>query len=324
MAVPRRYLLVWMGPQFTYGCRLAIDSIAQADPYASIEVHVLGDAPRSGHFARLQLLAQVAIRTVDLDELFEPLPDGRALRSLFDAIPADAASARSNLLRYALLFERGGVYVDFDVLVRSPLPHLAGGRDFIGSERVWSCDQARVEGRWTLGMLPATVGWAAARGVERIDCKVFAGAAGLARRLERVASLWSTVQANNAVIGASPRSAFIGRVLDRALDADPTVRYALGPTLVSQVATEAPDTVAVLPEHVLYCVPPGASYRFFEDRRLVLPDDAALIHYVSSNHRSLLAGVVENDERFSRSEVFWRLAAGVERRRAFGALSVAA
>jgi Glycosyltransferase sugar-binding region containing DXD motif len=99
-------------------------------------------------------------------------------------VPANAYSARSNLLRYALLYERGGVYVDFDVLVRKPLADLGGGRAFVGSEQVWAFDQARVEGKWRASMLPATVGWALAWALRRADCKMNGGRAHLARRLQ--------------------------------------------------------------------------------------------------------------------------------------------
>ena len=124
MSIPRRYVLVWMGQLFPYACRLAVESIALADEGAVIEIYVYGDGPLGEHLAALQHLDAVDLRVTDVAHTFEPLSDGLALRILFDAIPAHAVSARSNLLRYALLYERGGVYVDFDVLVVRPLPDL--------------------------------------------------------------------------------------------------------------------------------------------------------------------------------------------------------
>ena len=46
--------------------------------------------------------------------------------------------------------------------------------------------------------------------------------------------------------------------------------------------------------------------------RIRLRDETALIHYVNSNHRELLASIEPGDERLAeRSEVFWRLARDV-------------
>jgi Glycosyltransferase sugar-binding region containing DXD motif len=316
VTVPRRYLLVWMGPSFPYVGRLAVESIVQSDPDAEVEIHVHGELPLSSDLARLRGLDAVSLRHVDLDTVFAPFPRGAALRLLFDAVPANAHAARSNLLRYALLYESGGVYVDFDVLVRKPLADLGGGRAFVGAEQVWAHDQAREEGRWTASMVPATAGWALAWALRRGDCKLNGGRAQLARRLQVLNPLWSRLQPNNAVIGAPPESHFIMLLLDYALEVDPTVRYALGPALVSKVIADHPRSAVVLPQRVLYPVPPGESFRFFEDRTLTIAKETALIHYVASNHRELLAGIVEGDERFAgRSEVFWALGAEVERRR---------
>jgi hypothetical protein len=207
-----------------------------------------------------------------------------------------------------LLWHRGGVYVDFDIIARRPLADLANGHAFVGTERVWSHDQARVENRWNLSMLPGTIGWALGWAVRRLDSRFCGGALRTGDRLRVVDPLWSTFQVNNAVIGAPPRSEFIALVLAGALEVDPTVRYALGPSLVSSVVEQHPRSVRVLREQLLYPVPPGESYRFFEDRRLVLRDETALIHYVSSNHGALLSGLEPGDSRIaSRPEVFWQL-----------------
>jgi len=306
MPVPRRYLLVWMGKGFSYCCRLAVESITVADPGASIEVHLLGDRPDTIHFDLVDAMPEVSVVPIVLDELFAEHPH---LRAVYDGIPADAHSARSNLLRYLLLWQRGGVYVDFDVILRKPLADLAKGRDFVGLERVWMHDQARVEGRWSLSMLPGTIGFGLTWFARRVDAKWFGGALRLGDRLRVLDPLWSTFQPNNAVIGAAARSPFIGHLLEGATAVDPTVQYALGPNLVASVAREHPKSVHVLREVELYPVPPADTFRYFEDRHLRLRDETALIHYVNSNHRRLLAGIEPGDDRLAeRSELFWRLA----------------
>ncbi|MCE9622991.1 MAG: hypothetical protein K8R99_11660 [Actinomycetia bacterium] len=316
MSVPRRYLTVWSGLSFPYAARLTIDSILLADPTAQVEIHVLGEHPMSSHFADLTDLAdhRISVHDIDLDELFGSLRliSGTDCRAVFNAIPEHALSARSNILRYALLYRRGGVYVDFDVLVLRPLHDLANGGAFLGAERVWAYDEARVEGRWKLRMTAGTVGWALSWFAKRLDSKWFGGALKLTKRLRRLDTLWTRQQPNNAIIGAPAHSPFIIEVLRQCALADPTVRYALGPTLVSAVARQHPHLVRVLPEATLYPVAPGESYRFFEDRHLQLSDETVAIHYVNSNHRKLLHELQPDDARLeTRSELFWTLARSV-------------
>lgn len=306
--------MVWIGTSFPYPCRLAVESILLADPQATVIVVVLDEAPRSKNFDTISRSSRVEVIRTTADEIFRDVPHGAALRSMYDEIPPLAHSARSNLLRYALLWHEGGVYVDFDVIVQRPLPDLAGGSAFVGEERVWRHDNARVAGSWGPAMIPGTVAWAVSWAAVQADCRLLGGRARMSSALAPLGRFWATFQPNNAVIGVPPRSEFIRRVLERALTVDPTVRFALGPTLVAGIVDDHPETVEVLPPDVLYAVPPGESIRFFEDTTLELPPESALIHYVGSNHRHVLPGVRRGDVRFeTRPEPFWRLARQVER-----------
>ena len=89
-------------------------------------------------------------------------------------------------------------------------------------------------------------------------------------------------------MGAVATSPFIRELLLACLDADFTVRYATGPTLVTQVAANFPHLVSVLPVNYFYSVAPGESFRFFADQTLTLPSEAYLIHYAASNHKKLI------------------------------------
>lgn len=311
MALPRRYLLVWIGDGFDYPARLTVDSVLQADPEAEVEIHLVGPRPSSVHFtAMIDSDPRVSLHHVDVDRLFAPYS---RCRDVFESIPRTSPAALSNLVRYALLHRRGGIYIDFDVLLRRGIHDIAGGRSFIGVERVWAHDRPRLEGRWTWRMLPGTTGWALAWAARRADSRVLHGRARLGDRLRLVDPLWSELQPNNAVIGADAGCAFIEHVLEAAVSVDPTVRYALGPSLVAAVAAAHPRSVHLLREAIFYPVPPGESYRFFEDRTLRLRPETALIHYVNSNHRALMRTITPGDVRVAtRPEVFWQLARTLE------------
>jgi hypothetical protein len=311
-----------MGPAFPYSARAAVDSLVSSDPGAAVEIHLLGPAPRGEHFATLEdrrCYPSVSIHPIDLDTVFEGIDviDPARLRAVLDRIPARAYAARSNLLRYALLFHRGGVYVDFDVLARRPLHDLAGGGAFVGAERVWSHDRSRVEGRWRPSMAVGTIGWSVCWLLKWIDSRCFAGRFRVAHGLGLLDPFWTTLQVNNAVIGAPPGSPFVLELLRSCLLVDPAVRYALGPSLVSDVVHAHPHLVRVLPEPVLYAVPPGESHRLLHDRHLRLEDRAALIHWVQSNHRRFAEQLQPDDPRTTHPEgAFWSWLGAVERQRA--------
>ena len=123
---------------------------------------------------------------------------------------------------------------------------------------------------------------------------------------------WSGPNLNNAVLGAEPRSAWIRRLLVAALGASPTLRFALGPTLVSQAWKADQSEVERLPSTAFYFEPPTYSFRFFEGLPNPLPEGALLVHYVNSNHRKQLEKLsLEVIAARREGPLFYRLAGAV-------------
>lgn len=315
--IPRRIVFVWMGRQFPFFCRLAVESALQANPDATVEIHLHGPCPGSVDFAAVSAYPRVEIHDIDdLAHLFGDLdePASRYLE-LFERIPESAASARSNLLRYGILHRRGGVYVDFDVLFLRGLDDLLGHPAFIGQERVWKDGKAREAGECSLAMGLSGAAWLTSFVLRRVDAHALGGRRlleGPARAVERA---WATYNQNNAVIGSEPGGRFIRRVLHAALDQSPTVRFALGPTLVTRVVADDDSDVYCCPEQTLYPVPPSCSFQFFHGAPPAVSDDTVLIHYVASNHKRLLADLDVGAVRASTERgLFYQLARDVVRR----------
>jgi hypothetical protein len=314
MLIPNRFIFVWTGRKFPYFCRVAIESALLADPDAVVEIHLFGEKPTDAfHFRHVAGYERVEIHDVDFAEVFDgldrPVTD---YVELLARIPPTAYSARSNLVRYGVLHARGGIYVDFDVVLIRDLGHLRRHPAFIGTELVWRADEARVEGRLEAWMLAPALAYVWTYALRRADTRLLGGRGLLEPLAAPLDPIWSARNLNNAVIGARPGSGFIRRVLARAHEADPRVRYALGPTLVSR-AVRADDTdVVVLPPDVFYMQPPSYSFRYFEGRPVDVPDRAVLIHYVSSNHGDRLAALDERELRRRRGgPLFYRLGAEV-------------
>lgn len=315
--IPDRLLFVWSGPSLPYYARLAIESALLAEPDCSVEVHLVDRDTEGRHLDRVARYRRVSIHHVDVDELLatvDPCPG--SLGALYRRIPTGRASARANLIRYALLHRRGGVYLDTDTLVLRTMAPLRAGPDFVGAERVWQVDGPRLEGAREPWMILPTLAFAAAYAARR--------AAALARRpanpcepLGAAHRLWSRLQPNNAVIGARPESRMTEALLRAAISADPATRYSLGPTLVDDVVSRSSVDVVVLPPDAFYCVPPSHSFRFFHGPPFAPPAASYLVHVVHSNHRRELGRLSpELLERRRRGPTYYRLASDVAGRAA--------
>lgn len=287
--IPARLIFLWTGQRFPWHARLAVESALLACPNADVELHTFGPSPEQApHFRHLLGYARVSHHRIDLDTVFDGIgATVEQWQTLFRAIPSQAHSARSNLLRYAVLYHRGGVYLDFDVLLVRDFGALWNWEAFVGQEQVWVVDEHRVAGRLAPWMVAPTVAYVAAWLGRRADAWL-GGYDRLGRVLRPLDARWAVPNLNNAVLGAVPRAPWIRRVLEAALQADPTIRYDLGPTLVTRVWRQDPTGVKVLPPNFFYCEPPSYSFRFFESRPWELPAETVLLHYVSSNHSAQL------------------------------------
>lgn len=299
---------VWTGRCFPYHCRLAVESAIVAMPDSSVRLHVIGEFPDTDDFRAVAAQQRVVVERCEMDDVLDDLPVGR--RTYLDVlrrIPPAAASAISNLVRLAVLYRHGGIYLDTDVIVIRGLhdPDLRGA--FVGVEQVWALNRRRIERGISPTVAVCSIPWAARKALTRLDSKVAHGHWRYADRLG-ASSAASRLQVNNAVIGAPAGSPFIELALRRAVGVDPCRRFALGPHLLDDVANEAPRSVHLVPPSRFYAIPPGQSHRCFDDRHVELPVDAQVIHYVQSNHRALLAELAEDDSRFTPDGApFWRL-----------------
>lgn len=298
-----RLHFVWMG-RLPYFARLAIESAAVVMPDAEITLHVHGGIHRNMHIDRLLRSTAITIDQVSVPELFEHCAAGAdPYIRLIAGLRSPAAI--SNLLRLAILHRDGGVYLDTDILMLRPVHDPTDHGAFVGREWVWEQNQRRVSGHDTVRDRMDVAVWATDWALRRLDARIARGGWGIASRPP--APQRSRLQVNNAVIGAPSGSRFVERALDTALDVDPTVRFALGPTLLDAVSTAGPRDVQVLPPSRFYAVPPAHSFRYFEDESLELPCDAQIMHVVASNHRRLLARLDEHDRRFDhRVAPYWR------------------
>jgi hypothetical protein len=294
--IERDFFYLWSGRRFPFLNVEAVASLRRAEPESPITVYFVDERPLDQNVEILAAIPGVSMEIIDAYELFDRLPSELVgVSSAYSQLPSDALSARSNLLRYALLFLRGGIYLDFDTLVTADFDSVPTHGAFVGVEFVWSGDQRHVAGDRSVLLAPRTWAWALSWCLRRVDSLFLAGRAQMCRRLDRFDTLWRATQANNAVIGSCVGSEFLRELLKASTSASTTIRYETGPHLVDRVLRARPELVTVVPRAAFYSVSPGETYRLFEDVTLSLPDEAILVHYASSNHPALLRSYSPGD-----------------------------
>ena len=101
-------------------------------------------------------------------------------------------------------------------------------------------------------------------------------------------ALWSRPELNNAVLACESGHPWFRRLIELACQQDPSIRFALGPALVNRAWRDPGN--APLPQRLgpeaFYQFPPSQTSRYF--RGGILPSQALVLHWCSSNHKSLL------------------------------------
>ena len=245
-------------------------------------LHYTDDLSQSPYWAELQASDKIELRHFTPDTVFARLGGrGEALQRLFDTLVQPAA--RANMVRAALLYSEGGVYLDTDTITTQSLaPLRASYGVFFGEEHV---------------VLPAHV----ARSINplaRIGALLKDGVRDICRRMPhgwrtfRKIAPYYAVSANNAVLASAPGHPFIGELLDRMVTMPKKrqlVRYALGTHLLQEVARDlrGSDDVFVAAPDVFYPLGPEVSQHWFrsgsaDDINALLLPDTRVVHWYAS------------------------------------------
>lgn len=285
----QHFFYIWSGTDFPFANLISVSLTLKHHPDANIDVYVVGEPPLTAWFAVLEQIPQVNIRVISGTDIIGLLPKRmHAVGATFNNLAPKAHSARSNILRYAILYLYGGVYLDFDVLLLRSMDSLMQYEAFAGEEMVWADDEVRLRGNKSLYLAPRNILWALSHAVMWCDSHLSRGLLRTASLLSPTFKAWSTYQMNNAVMGSAVGADFIEDLLVGAIESDASIRYATGPTLIERVARTFSAPFTPLSSSSFYSVPPGQSYRFFFDHALELPKSAFGIHYAASNHSGFM------------------------------------
>jgi hypothetical protein len=234
-------------------------------------------------FRALTAAAGVTLHRIDpiacLAETGDRVGVGERLATVYGGIASPVM--RTDMLRAAILFQQGGIYLDLDTITVASLLPLLEAAQFVGCEYiVWPhlVRKSRSPLRWARSlaldllrkaMRRRTDGWKSFRRIERLYYR------GL----------------NNAVMGAEPNSPLFARYLRAMLALTPErlrEAYALGPDLLQDVVgEESPNDLVIHDPRVFYPLPPEISEHWFRasdkiQLDAVLSAETRVVHWYAS------------------------------------------
>jgi len=283
MSIPARVHFCWIGTSLPWAYVFAILSAAARGGLPEIVLHhtdTLDDGPE---LAALRQAPGVRFDRIDpiacLIDAGGALEIGDGLAALYRSL--ESPVKRTDILRAAILYRQGGIYLDMDTVTTASLRPLLDAVQFVGCEYiVWphSVRASRSPLKWaralSLDLLRKVLrrtarGWERFRWVERFYYR----------------------GVNNAVMGAEPNARLFANYL-RAMPTLPPERlkdaYALGPDLLQAMVDNYPhDDLTVHDPRVFYPLPPEISEHWFRARgnvRLekVLSPETRLVHWYAS------------------------------------------
>lgn len=283
MSIPARVHFCWIGARLPWAYVFAILSAAERGGIPEVILHHTDTLEDGAELSALTDAVGVTLDRIDpiacLTDAGDKLGVGDQLVTVYRGL--DSPVMRTDILRAAILFQQGGIYLDLDTVTVSSLLPLLDAAQFVGCEYiVWPhfVRASRSPTRWVrslaLDLLRKTLcrmtdGWETFRRVERLYYR----------------------GVNNAVMGAEPNSQLFARYLRAMLTVTPErlrQAYALGPDLLQDVVDhDGPDNLIVHDPRVFYPLPPEISEHWFrigDNIRLdaVLSAETRVVHWYAS------------------------------------------
>jgi len=283
MTIPARVHFCWIGASLPWAYVFAVLSAAERSGLPEIILNhtdALKDGPE---LDALRRAPHVQLRRIDplayLKEVGDMLGVGDGLAAIYRGLATPVM--RADVLRAALLYQEGGVYLDLDTITTASLVPLLDARQFVGHEFIVWPHYVRTSHSPAL--------WARHLTLDLVR-KVLRNMPGGWEKFRRVEKFYAR-GVNNAVMGAEAGSGLFATYLHAMLQVplEPLPQaYALGPDLLQEVVGRYPGTDLTLQEpQVFYPLPPEISEHWFRIGRAVRLDavlsaETRVVHWYAS------------------------------------------
>ncbi len=278
--IPSTLHFIWLGPNLPYVYMLGIQSAAKNAQMDRVILHHTEDLSHNPYFESFAATPGVTLDRLDPeDRLRDTGAFGQQLVALYRKLTQPAGKA--NMIRAAILFEEGGVYLDTDTITLRPLTDFLNTGVFCGLERI-VFPYAVQYGKSKMALARAGL----LHGVRDVFRRLPKGYRGFCQ----VKDLYPKA-VNNAVFGAQKQHPFVAELLGRMVTLNEEMqlrRYALGTHLLQKMvdAYQEDDMVLHEPE-VFYPLGPEISQHWFRRYQSVnleeiLSTETAIVHWYAS------------------------------------------
>jgi hypothetical protein len=283
MSIPARVHFCWIGTRLPWAYVFAILSAAERSELPELFLHHTDRLEVGPELAALRRAPKLQLIHVEpqtyLAEAGAALGIGDGLVAIYQKLASPVM--RADVLRAAILYLEGGIYLDLDTITTKSLQPLLDTTQFVGTEIiVWPQAVRRSRSpivlarHTTLDLLRKAIrnlpdGWEIFRHVEK----------------------FYTVAVNNAVMGAQAGAYlfadYLRAMLQVPLDAPPQA-YALGPDLLQEVVDRYRGSdLTVHAPRLFYPLPPEISSQWFRSGRAprldaVLSAETRVVHWYAS------------------------------------------
>jgi len=248
---------VWFGRCFVWAHALAVRSALERGGFEKVILHHADDLQETSGVAMLRNMAGIELCKLNpSEELLKTGDLGESLVELYQRLTSPAS--RANMIRAAILYNRGGVYLDTDTITLTSFEPLLSAGFFCGTEHIALPDWL-FKGYHLIPWIKA-----GCKLLARDVCRRMPHGWRTFRKIEQ----FYPVAVNNAVCGARKGHPFVRALLEKMVSIPPArqlVRYALGTHLLQDVVNNhASDDVVIYPPEFFYPLGPEISYHWFQ------------------------------------------------------------
>ncbi|ABI62133.1 Glycosyltransferase [Granulibacter bethesdensis] len=290
MSTPKSLHFCWIGSRLPWAYGIALLSAAAHGEADEVILHHTDELESSQVLDALRAVSSIRVSRIDPQALLQSVGAELGLDDKLWVIYSRVSSPAilSDILRAAILYRDGGIYLDVDTVTIAPFSSLFQLQQFIGVERiVWPY--------WVKSSRsPFVWGWALALDVMRKAMRVLPEGWRFYRYVEK--AYFRGI--NGAIMGGAPKAPLFEIYLRHmvAMSADKQVKpNALGPDLLQELIGQGliPDLVVHDPEY-FYPLAPEISEHWFRlcrhapdaFRKALMPQTIVVHWYASVRTKS--------------------------------------
>ncbi|MDR3001129.1 MAG: hypothetical protein LBU89_07685 [Fibromonadaceae bacterium] len=284
--IPNRVFFIWFGNKLPLTTGLAILSTKQVQKPEETILYIESDENElSGEgYELIKDVPGITLKKID-DNIFADLGDNGICKHLYDLLKKPVS--KTNLLRYALLYKQGGVYLDTDIITVKPWDDLLQQKGFCGLEPV-AFPQKLFASKNPFFYLFAWI-----RFFWRLLCVYLPHGEQIFRPTEKFFSF----SANGAILGSEAGNAFFEKAfaeINAMAQEEQLKHYRLGTHIMQKVTqNKSSEIMELFPPAYFYPLGPDISMHLFRKgsaKRLdkILLPQTRIIHWYNSVEKKYL------------------------------------